>query len=228
MISLILPYWNRQGAADRALELIGRQYAHLDLEVIVVDDGNPVPFSAPRFPLDLRVVTMAQKYEAKSPVTCWNVGVKLARGDLIALSCIEVLHREPVLAEMAHELAGLGPKGYVLAAAWCPELDEWHCHSRFRSAGAPELPAGCGRAFLGLMHRDLYQAAGGFDEEYREGAGYEDIDFVYRLQRAGAEFRIRDDLVVAHPKAGASIAWGSEKFARNAALLQRKWAREIA
>lgn len=224
MISLILPYWQRQAAADVALSYLARQYAGLDLEVIVIDDGSFDPFRKPASALDIRVITLPQKLEAKSPVSCWNVGVRLARGDTIALSCIEVIHREPVLAEMAAELERLGEKGYVLAAAWCPELAEWHCHSKFRSAGAPALPEGCGRAFLGLMRRSLYQAAGGFDEDYREGAGYEDIDFVYRLLRAGAQFKIRDDLVVTHPKSGASISWGAHKFARNQQLLERKWA----
>ena len=43
MISLILPYWNRQGATDRSLELMARHYRELHLEVIVVDGGLTLP-----------------------------------------------------------------------------------------------------------------------------------------------------------------------------------------
>lgn len=223
MISLILPYWDRQAAADKALSLLASTYAGFPLEVVVIDDGNRVPFVEPELPLNLVRKRLPRKDEPKSYVTAMNEGVALATGDTIVLSCIEILHPEPVLAQMATELERLGPAGYVLAAAWCPEASEWHCHSRGRSRGAPPLPEGCGRAFCGMMKKSLYEAAGGFDEDYRDGAGYEDIDFVYRMLEAGANFKIRDDLVVLHPKEGARIRWRPEQFERNAALLKEKW-----
>lgn len=228
MISLILPYWNRWDAACEALLSIGKAYRGMDLEIVIVDDGSTAPrFETPAiaFPegMTIKIVRLPEKTEPKSPVTCWNEGVKAASGDIIAISCVEVLHFRPVLAEMAAQLDELGPQGYVLAAAWCPELQEWHCHSEKGSEGAYALPKGTGRAFLGMMRRSLYEKAGGWDEDYRDGAGYEDVDFVYRMLLAGAKFCIRDDLVVTHPKRGASIAWGAEKFERNRALLEKKW-----
>lgn len=74
-----------------------------------------------------------------------------------------------------------------------------------------------------MMSKDLFNRAGGFDEDYSEGAGYEDVDFIYRMKRAGAKFVIRDDLIVIHPKAGASIRWPSFMFERNRKLLEKKW-----
>jgi len=158
MISLILPYWKRQAAADKALAMLAALYADTDVEVIVVDDGDPEPFVEPRVDLDLKVLRLPQKATPKSPVTCWNEGVKLARGDVIALSCIEVLHRGPVLPAMEEALGELGPDGYVLAAAWCPEQGAWHTHS---SLIVPQCPPGSGLAFLGMLHRKLYERAGG-------------------------------------------------------------------
>lgn len=224
MISLILPYWNRQDAADRALRSLADAYPVMPFEVIVVDDGSAIPFQVPDVPLNIRVITLPQKNEPKSPATCWNVGVRAAKGDMIALSCIEVLHEHPVLERMAEQLRILGPEGYILAAAWCPEEDRWHTHS---TVPVPECPEGTGLAFLGLMYRDLYLKAGGWDEEYREGAGYEDRDFIHRMTAAGAKFLIRDDLVVTHPKSGATIQWGAEKFQRNEALFYSKWKRPL-
>lgn len=223
MISLILPYWDRQAAADAAIKALDRCYCGTDLEVVIVDDGNRVPFVSPACSLRVRVVNMPIKDEPKSPASCWNAGVAEASGDLIALSCIEVLHINPVLQDMAEELGRTGPMGYVLAAAWCPEMKEWHCHSRHHSEGAPAMPDGFGRAFLGMLHKSLYLKAGGWDEEYRDGAGWEDLDFAKRLQRAGAQPVIRDDLVVIHPKTGAKIRWGAAKFARNQAIYQQRW-----
>lgn len=223
LISLILPYWQRQAAADKALAMLEKAYRGADLEVIVVDDGSPEPFRAPSWEA-VRVIRLPAKAGPKSPVTCWNEGVRAARGELVAISCVEVLHYDPVLEQMADELVRLGPKGYVLAAAWCPELREWHCHSTGGSRGAPALPPGCGRAFLGMMHKALYREAGGWDEDYRDGAGYEDMDFVRRMLAAGALFSIRDDLVVIHPKQNATIRWPAGAFERNRALYEQKWA----
>lgn len=219
MISLILPYWMRQEAADRALMLLDKHYADMELEVVIVDDGSPISYRKPETRLNVKVVRLPTKDEPKSPCLCWNEGVKAASGDVIALSCIEVLHEAPVLAEMLEELEKT-PKGYILAAAWCPEQQAWHTHS---TVEVPECPKGTGLAFLGLMRRELYEKAGGWDEEYRDGAGYEDRDFIHRMTAAGAVFVKRDDLVVVHPKKGASIAWGDAKFARNKALFERKW-----
>lgn len=220
MISLILPYWKRQAAADKALELIAATYEGEDVEVIVVDDGDPEPFIEPRLALDLRVIRLPRKDVPKSPVTCWNEGVKAARGDVIALSCIEVLHRGPVLLAMDEALDIMGEDAYILSAAWCPEQHAWHTHS---SVEVPQCPPGTGLAFLGVLNRSLYDRAGGFDEAYRDGAGYEDRDFIHRLHRAGAQFVIRDDLVVTHPKTGATIKWPPEAFSRNKMIFEEKW-----
>lgn len=220
MISLILPYWERQEAADRALLWMWRSYADLDLEIIVVDDGSLTPFRhnlriAPF--RNLRVIRLPSKPGPKSPVTCWNEGVRAARGDIVVLSCIEIQHTTPILKALTKDLA---PDEYRMAAAWCPEYQSWHTHS---SVQVPECPKGTGLGFCAALHKDLYWKAGGFDEDYREGAGYEDRDFIHRLTKAGARFVHRDDLVVVHPKSGATIQWGAEKFARNETLFNTKW-----
>lgn len=224
MISLILPYWERQEAADKALRKLDELYGDTDLEVIVVDDGNRVPFRPPPGRLDIRVINLPLKDIAKCPATAWNAGAAAARGDIIVLSCVEILHNEPILEKMAAAVRNIGENGYVLASAWCPEDGSWHCHSTVKT---PRNPWGTGIAFCAAMHRELFFKAGGFDEDYREGAGYEDNDWINRLLVAGARFVIRDDLVVTHPKTGASIAWGAERFARNEALYYSKWPQEL-
>jgi glycosyltransferase involved in cell wall biosynthesis len=227
VISLILPYWDRASAADKALRLLAKTYPSLDLEVIVVDDGSITPYVPPNVPLNIRRVSMPYKTDPKAPTTAWNEGVRQANGDIIVLSCVEILHEQPVLEQMLRELERGGRDTYVLAAAWCPDDQTWHCHSRHKNPYAHPLPEGTGRAFCAMLHKDLYWRAGGFDEDYRDGAGYEDVDFVRRLLRAGARFVMRDDLVVTHPKSGAAIKWKAELFARNKALLDAKWSTPI-
>lgn len=220
MISLILPYYSRPEAADKALRLLADTYRGVDMEVVVVDDGSPVPFLAPAVDLNIKVLTLPKKPGPMCPATVWNAGVEAASGDIVVLSCVEVLHEKPVLEQMADEVSKRGSMGYVLAAAWCPEEAKWHCHS---TVHVPDCPIGTGIAFCGAMHKTLFKLVGGFEPAYRDGAGYEDRDFIRKLLRAGARFVIRDDLVVTHPKSGATTDWPDGGFDRNAKLYEERW-----
>ena len=227
MISLILPYWDRQAATDRALALLSTVDPDLDLEVVVVDDGSPVPFVKPSWPIDIRVLRLPAKSGPLNPCVPYNAGVEASRGTWVALSNPEILHRQPVLAAMRDECAGRGEEAYVMAAAWCPEQGRWHCHSSRQRTDDNDvgayLPAGADYHFMTMMHRSLWDKTGGFDEDYRLGAGYDDPDFVRRLHRAGAQFVMRDDLVVEHPRLGAHADWTGAQFARNRAIFMKKW-----
>lgn len=214
-ISLLLPYWNRQEAANKALESL-KIYKDIDLEIIVVDDGSEIPFH-PLDGLPIKVIRLPRKDEPRSPVTCWNVAAKAATGEVLVISCVEVIHETPILAELT---ANVGKDDYVMASAWCPEEDRWHTHS---TVIVPDCPPEAGLGFCAALRPELYWRAGGWDEAYREGAGYEDRDWIRRLHFVGAKFIKRDDLKVIHPKSGASIAWGQEKFERNLALFRLKW-----
>ncbi len=224
MLSLILPYWDRQEAANNAIALLNKTYAGLDMELVIVDDGNKVPFVTTETDFPVVYVRLPEKDIAKCPATAWNAGAAASNGDFIVLSCIEILHETPVLEKLVEAVEDIGPLGYVLAAAWCPEANAWHCHSTVK---VPRNPEGTGIAFCAAMHKELFFKAGGFDEEYREGAGYEDNDWINRLLVAGARFLIRDDLVVTHPKTGASIEWGATRFERNERLFYSKWPTEV-
>lgn len=229
MISLVLPYWQRKAAADAALERIGALYRGLDLEVIVVDDGSPEPYVPPKgLGVPVSVARLPAKTGPKNACVPFNVGAGLAQGDYIALSNVETLHRFPVLDELREEIQRGGPGTYAIAACWAPESGCWHAHSSIAAPFATDtqkrMPAGSHYHFLSMLGRGLWSAAGGFDEDYRAGAGYDDNDLLMRLYVSGARFVIRDDLVVDHPRAGARAAWTPEMFARNKALFLSKWA----
>lgn len=223
-LSLILPYWDRQKAANKAFELLEKHYSKLDLEIIVIDDGNAIPFIKPQVNLDIKVITLPLKHIPKCPAPVWNEGVKAATGEIIILSCVEVLHETSVIPQLVEQLERLGKDGYVLAAAWCPEHGDWHCHSSIKT---PRNPWGTGLSFLGAMYKDMYWKTGGFSEEFREGAGYEDNDFINKMLVAEAKFKICDDLVVIHPKSDASIVWPEGSFQINEKIFYDKWPETI-
>lgn len=228
MISLILPYWDRKAATDESLALMAAQYQGVDLEVIIVDDGTPKQYTQPAdLGLDVQVLRLPTKLQPKNPCVPINAGVAASHGDIVAISNPEIMHVNPVLPRMREELESLGDDGYVLAGCWCPDEKRWHCHttrkfSKTNDAGAL-MPDGVGYHFLGMMHRSLWDKCGGFDEDYRDGAGYDDPDFVLRLLRAGAKFKICDDLVVHHPHNEPRTRWNPAGFEKNRALFFSKW-----
>lgn len=197
------------------------------MELIVVDDGDTDPYRAPDMPFDIQVVRLPAKREPLNPCVPINRGVAVARGEIIALSGPDILHTKPVLPQM-REALGADEKNYILAAVWHAEKRVWHCHSQHRRSDQGDvgsmLPPGADYHFMAMMHRSLWDASGGLDEDYRYGAGYDDPDFVMRLHRAGAKFSVRDDLVVEHVRDGASSGWTGAMFAKNRALFMSKWA----
>lgn len=226
-ISLVLPYWDRQGVADRSIARLAELYADLDMEVVVVDDGNATPYAVPRLtPWPVRVIRLPVKNRPLNPCVPYNRGVEAAWGDCIALSGTEMLHETPVLADMQQELERGGRDTYVSAAVRAAESKRWHAHSSLRTwekVCGVEMPKGAQFHFMTMLSRGLWNRCGGFDEGYRDGAGYDDPDLVLRLDRAGARFVTRDDLVVEHVRGGARAKWTDEMFERNRRIFVSKW-----
>jgi len=227
MISVVLPYWNRRNALLASLDLMAQHYS--GIEVVVVDDGcqPSEAFEVVKdYPFFLSVVKLPLKDQPKNPCVPINAGVKAASFDVVVISNPEILHETPVLTQMQWELEELGDMGYVLAACWCEEEKQWHCHSSMEVRPDREpVPRGTGYHFCAMLNKSLFWKAGGFDEEYREGAGWDDPDWVNRLIVAGAKFKIRDDLVVKHPKRGAQTDWRGGMMERNQEIYRRKWPR---
>jgi glycosyltransferase involved in cell wall biosynthesis len=215
MISLCMPYYMRQSALDRSLASIRSLYTGLDYEVVIADDGSPVPVKAD----GCTIVQLPVKHHAMNPCVPINWAVQAARGDVIVLTNPEIEHRMPVLGSM---LTDLTPDGYVIAA--CQDVSgPWLCHSTVKGGenGRGPMPDGSGFHFCTMLTRDLFDKAGGFDEAYRAGQAFEDNDWLFRLQQAGAHFIMRNDLVVWHHK--VPCVWPAGGHARNRGLFEAKW-----
>jgi glycosyltransferase involved in cell wall biosynthesis len=222
MISVIMPYYNRSFALLRALSLFDVHYSGMDIEVIIVDDGSIDPPAVERYGFPAKIITLPRKDHPLSPCVPINVGVAYSKGDVLVITNPEMIHHKPVFQGMLATLERIGPSGVVMAAAFCREQDKWHCHSELCSYETP-MPPGAGLHFCQMLYRTMWDRAGGFDRDYRDGAAYDDNDWAWRLHMAGAEFRIRDDLVVEHPKSGARLKWPAAGLIRNRELFEAKW-----
>lgn len=225
MLSLILPYWDRQAVTDRSIARLNELY-ELDMEIVVVDDGSPVPYRPSPSRLPLKAVYMPAKDGPLEPGAVLNKGVAESSGDVVCIGNPELWHERPVLGEMLANLEQLGQRGVVMASVWCPEDAAWHVHPSIggRRICGVQAPEWENSTFLAMMHRAFWDQVGGFDEEYRQGWGYGDHDFVMRLAQHDPKVVVRGDLVVNHSRDGARSAWTYEMLHRNEQLFMSKWA----
>lgn len=214
MISICMPYWQRQRELDRSLAAYRRLYAHLDIQIVICDDGSPEPARAP----GCVVTRQPAKTIGLNPCVPMNAAVRASAGDVIVLTNPEVEHREDVLTGMLALLEE--PEDYVTVACrdvgglWLagPEVD-------YATHGRLPVPEGAHFHFCAMLTRELFERAGGFDEEYRHGRACEDNDWLWRLEAVGARFRLGAGVVWhrATPHAYAGV------HATNRDMLVRKW-----
>lgn len=218
MITVIMPYWERYEAARKTLQSYDRFYGD-DVKVIIVDDGSPTqPAKDLENEFDrLSVVEMKVKNEIKNPCVPVNVGAKLVSSELIGLSNPETFHVGASLYEMESLIKE--DKDYILAPAFCPETQEWHCHPDLHP---PDIPIGTGFHHLALMRKSLWDLTGGMDEDYRDGYCFDDTDFVMRLVDAEANF-IYSEMPVFHSRSGAKARMDKDSWLKNRTLYYQKW-----
>ena len=221
-----MPYWNRLELLIRSLDRLAAIHTDYRMEVIIVDDGSEEVCVLEAYPFVTKIIYLPRKDHALNPCLPINVGVKASRGYITVLTNPEIYHPTPILGEMLDELVKSGPKGYVLASTWSVEHNKWYCHSSITSKknaalGRLPLPKGSGLHFCSMMYRKFYDEIGGFDEDYRDGQGVEDNDWVWKLHEAGATFRMMDDLMVEHTS--TPTIWPAGGIARNSEIYRKKW-----
>ncbi len=215
-----MPYWRRPAALAACIASYRDLYGPA-LDIVVADDGSgDVPA------VDARILRLPAKAGALNPSVPFNRAALVATGDILVLTNPEVIHKTAILEQMLLSLSALGPLGYVAAACWSPGQGWWFCHSKKGAKdgerGRAPIPPGAGLHFCAMLRRSLYEAVGGFSEEYRDGQGYEDNDLLWKLQKAGARFAIRDDLVTEHIDCPPT-KWPAGGMARNRAIYEARW-----
>lgn len=222
MISVVMPYWNRRALLSATLAGYAKHYAHFrDFEVVVVDDGSPEPPEIGPMPWPVSVIRLPSKNAAANPCVPINRGVRASDGDVIVLTNPECSHSAPIFDDMLTQLEQIGPFGYVCAAAWSVDTSRFYCSTYQRSPGSAPIPVGSGFHFCAMLRRSLYDAAGGFDEAYREGQAFEDNDWLWRLEAVGADFKILDRCVVSHH--ATRTKWPPGGHERNRRLFEQRW-----
>lgn len=226
VISVCVPYWNRQSALLKMFENYLDQYADLPIEFSIADDGNEVPpgvlasSALPAAWSPIIVTTLPRKNRPLNPCVPINAAVNASHGDFVVLTNPEVEHPIPILREMlqAHTSVRdyivarcMDAKGHWLAG---PDVD-------YRKGGRLPVPPEAHFHFLAMLDRELWLEARGFDERYREGQACDDNDWVWRVYEAGGRFKTTNGAVI--HGLGPRLQWNIK---HNRALFEKLWPAE--
>lgn len=209
MVSVAMPYYLRQQALDRSLEAYRRIYS--DLEISICDDGSPEPVNAP----GCIVNYLPEKHGILNPCVPMNVAVRATTRDIVVLTNPEIEHREDVLGPMLDMMAS--EMDYVAAKCWDVDLKKWIVGPEVKYEHPEMIPEGAYFHMCAMLHRSLFEMAGGFDEDYRNGYAYEDADFLWRLRSVGANFKLSDKVVYHYHTRKTNRPRSNER------LLRQKW-----
>lgn len=208
MISLILPSFKRAELLDIGLWSISRQTINYDLEILVLNDGivDDTEKICKKYPnLNIRYIFSGQRnldgaIKSRVPAYAINIGVKQCKGDIILLSCPEMLHLnnsfdliiEPLLHDtdimttmkrIAFEDIGdltvslIRDKTLIITEEQFQKLTEGR-----KCVDAARMPY-----FMG-MHKSHFIEIGGYDEDFIGYAG-DDNDIMDRLRTKGLTYK---------------------------------------
>ena len=210
-----MPYYDRAERLSASIASLERWYYAEDMEIIIVDDGSPDLVILESI-LDVTVIALPGPKPPRNPCVPINEGVNYAKGEYIVLTSPEVVHTDPALFSLFK--LHTEPNDVVSAVCFDPERGYLAGIATPRGGGRGPMPDGADFPFCTLLTRDFFIEAGGYDEDYRTGQGYDDNDFLWRLYHAGANFKRSPDDVVTHHH--EKTEW---KMKSNESLFRKKW-----
>jgi len=194
--SVIIPTRNRKVELVRCIDaLILQEFPRECFEVIVCDDGSgenlrPIIIEARRTGLNLKYV----RQEPKGPAAARNLGIRLARGRIIAMTDSDTMP-DPSWLKKLHEAFAHNP--HAVAVEGMVHADN---EGEFDPLGdGPSNKTGgvyltCNCAYL----RNVLIEAGGFDETFPYPA-FEDTELAARVQQIG-QIIWQPEAIVIHPQ----------------------------
>ena len=199
-VSVVIPVRNGEAEFAKCLAALGASTTR-DVDVVVVDDGSSDNSAGLAREWGARVLVQAP---SRGAAAARNRGGAEARGDILLFIDADVLVEPTTIAEITalfeREDVGAVIGSYAPvtpAPGFFSKFKNIHHHyiHQISREDAATFWTGCG-----AVRREAFRAAGGFDEDVYGGATIEDIEFGYRLHRAGYGIRLAKDIQVRHLK----------------------------
>lgn len=171
-------------------------------EIVVVADGAADEIAAAAAEVGARCVSLET---GRGPAQARNAGAREAVGEILFFVDSDVAIHADAVTQVRDAFAGKADLSAVFGSyddrpsapgffSQYKNLFHHYVHQISRSE-ASTFWAGCG-----AVRRDVFLAAGGFDESF-ERPSIEDIELGYRLRRAGRRIELRKSLQATHLKA---------------------------
>lgn len=215
-ISIVMAYYNRRKQLIKTLESIDNTlYNKNNLEIIIINDNsnidnniNDIPF----FFNELNIKILNIKEENKdwiNPCITYNIGFNYIKYDKVIIQNPECYHNNDILSYVDNNL---GNSKYLSFGCYSLSYEEsnmnnfkniklldkqfsiacssgWYNHSNYRPSYYH---------FCSAISYDNLKKLGGFDEDYKDGIGFDDDEFVYRIRLMNLDMKIIDDHIVFH------------------------------
>jgi glycosyltransferase involved in cell wall biosynthesis len=187
-ISVIIPVFNRQHSAERALRSVLDQDLR-DSEIVIVDDGSEPPFELPSALVKPNVRIVAQSNRGAAAAR--NAAIEAARGDWIAFLDSDDYWLPGTLKprlDLAEREFAVNPEAMVAYVAAFVLRDERSGRQETRiprpSAAPLHFVSGCwfSPGSTLLVRKAVFRKVGLFDTSLRR---LEDLDWFLRFVRAG-------------------------------------------
>lgn len=199
-ISVIIPVYNGGENFRRCLAGLTRGKL-ASTEVIVVADGDTDGSWQTARELGFEAIRLP---ESQGPATARNAGAKIAKGDLLFFIDADVEIYPDTIAKVAAAFES-DPNLAALIGSYDDAPGATNFLSKYKNlfhhythqTSSEEASTFWGAC--GAIRRDVFLAAGGFDESYRLPC-VEDIELGYRLKKAGHRIRLRKEIQVKHLK----------------------------
>lgn len=195
--SIVIPTFQRRESALRGIRALDRQ-AERDFEAIVVVDGSTDGTAEALRGLDVSFPLAVVEQENAGAAQARNTGIETATGELLLMLDDDMVADPKMLSEhdTSHRAGADVVLGDMPIHPGSPDnmlswgVGEWARGRRERLC-KPGAEIGIGDLLTGQLSisRVAYDGVGGFDPSFtREGMfGGEDLDFGYRLAKAGCE-----------------------------------------
>lgn len=193
--SIIIPAYNAEHTLAECLTAcLAQDYP--DFDVLVIDDGSTDSTESVAGNFD---TVRYHRQPNAGPAAARNTGARITGGDLLVYTDADCIPRTDWLRHLVNAME----EGAVAAGG---TYDIANPHSRLARVVQSEIAVRHRQFnrnvdFLGSFNvayrRDAFDAAGGFDESYRQASG-EDNDLAYRLNDRGGCLVFTPEAIVAH------------------------------
>jgi GT2 family glycosyltransferase len=200
-VSVVIPTHNGAATLAACLESLQASTRAPD-EIIVVDDASTDDTAAIAARGGCRVIRLDENIGA---ACAKNRGAGEATGDVLFFTDDDVIVARATLEQLAQNFADARVAGVVgLLDAKIP-FDDFASNfknlwMRFTYERLPRERIGVFYTSIAAMRRDVFQALGGFDENYRGASIAEDTEFGQRAWSAGHWLRLDPRVTATHCK----------------------------